>query len=305
MKPLIIKAIGLFIVANIFFSCKKTDINQTTSHPGSGTGSVEGIVTDLNNAPVSNATVAGGTATTTTDASGKFTLSKVQFSADSVVLIVTKDGFFEGSKNFASNNNDVSNAKIQLITKPASGTFAASSGGNITASGGGSVNFSAGFVNASNGNAYSGTVSVSSVYFNPADPNFAASVPGNLKIASAANPKGILQSFGAVVVEMNDASGNKLQLASGKTATIALPIPSALQNMAPSSIPLWYFDDTKSSWTREGSATKQGSNYIGTVKHFTFWSAGDLAGSINLTVTIIDSLKNTPFANRLVTLTRF
>jgi hypothetical protein len=52
----------------------------------------------LNNSPVSSAIVTGGSATATTDASGKFTLSKVQFNSDTVVVTVTKNGFFEGSK---------------------------------------------------------------------------------------------------------------------------------------------------------------------------------------------------------------
>jgi len=292
------------IVVILFFACKKNDHVQNTPPPGLGTGSVTGIVTDLNNAPVSNAAVAGGTATAITDANGKYALAKVQFNTDTVLVNVTKDGFFEGSKIFASSNNSVSNAAIQLIPKPASGTLSALSGGNISASGGGSVNFSSGFINAANGNSYTGNVSVSAFYLDPTDQNFSAHAPGNLKAASISNQQGVLQSFGVAVVEMSDASGNKLQLASGKTATITLPIPSALQRMAPALIPLWYFDDTKGVWKQEGTATKQGSNYVGIVRHFSFWSAGDLAGSVKLTATFIDSLKGGAFINKMVTITR-
>jgi hypothetical protein len=53
----------------------------------------------LNNTPLSNTTVAGGTDTTITDANGKFILTKVQFTADTVLVNVTKSGFFQGSKN--------------------------------------------------------------------------------------------------------------------------------------------------------------------------------------------------------------
>ncbi|WP_276501440.1 PKD domain-containing protein [Terrimonas pollutisoli] len=287
----------------ILFACKKTNDIQST--PGTGNGSVQGVITDLNNSPVSNATVTGGTATATTDASGKFTLTKVQFTADTVVVTATKNGFFEGSKKFAASNNAVSNAKIQLIPKSVSGSFTATSGGNVTIAGGGSVNFGSGFVTASNGNAYTGNVSVSAHYLDPADQNFSAYAPGELKAAGANNQQGTLQSFGVVAVEMNDAAGNKLQLASGKTATITIPIPSTLQSSAPSSTPLWYFDVTKGAWKQEGSATKQGSNYIGVVNHFTFWNVGDIAGSVvNLSATFIDSISGTPFANKLVTITR-
>lgn len=254
----------------ILLSCKK----NSESNPGDGNGTVQGVITDLNNSPVGNATVTGGTATATTDASGKFTLSKVQFSSNTVVVIVTKNGFFEGSKNFAASNNAVSNVKIQLIPKTVLGTIAASSGGDITLPGGGSINFNPGFVTASNGNAYSGNVSVSAHYFNPSDPNFSAYTPGDLKAAGINNPQGALQSFGVVTVEMDGASGNKLQLAAGNKATITLP--TTLQGKAPVYVPLWYFDATKGAWKQDGVAEKQGSNYISTVSHFSSWNPGNI-----------------------------
>jgi PKD repeat protein len=288
----------------ILSACRK--YNDIQSGSGTENGTVRGIITDLNNSPVSNATVKGGTATATTDASGKFSLTRVQFTSDSVVVTATKDGFFESAKKFAGSNNAISNVVIQLITKSVSGTFTASSGGNVSIQDGSSVNFGAGFITASNGNAYTGNVSVSVLYLNPADQSFSKSTPGDLKSAGNTNQPGVLQSFGVVAVEMNDAGGNKLQLANGNTASITIPIPATLQNKAPSSIPLWYFDITKGAWKQEGSATKQGSNYIGVVSHFTFWNAGDIAGTlVTLSVTFIDSISRKPFANKLVTITRY
>lgn len=287
-----------------FFSCQK-DVQSTDRRGGTGNGSVAGVITDLNNIPVSNATVAGGTATTITDADGKFTLTKVQFTADTVVVNVTKDGFFQGSKNFGSTTNVVNDAKIQLIPKPASETIAASSGGNVAVPGGGSVDFTGGFVNASNGSAYTGNVSVSTIYLNSTDQNFSASVPGNLKVVSATNQQGVLQSFGVVAVELNDASGNRLQLAQGKTATISLPIPAALLANAPASIPLWYFDDVRGWWKKEGTANKQGNNYVGVVNHFSFWNVGDIAGSGSVNLRVIVTIDTgILYTNKLVTITR-
>ncbi|MBI2730286.1 MAG: carboxypeptidase regulatory-like domain-containing protein [Sphingobacteriales bacterium] len=200
---------------------------------------VTGVVTDPGNNAVGNAIVKGGTASATTDANGKFSLTKVQFSSDSVVVTVTKDGFFEGTKKFAASNNAVSNATIKLITKSVSGTVTAASGGTVSITGGSAVNLTAGFITASNGNAYTGNVSVSINYLNPADQGFNTSAPGDLKSAGNTNQPGVLQSFGVIAVEMNDAGGNKLQLANGNTAAITIPIPSALQSKAPSSIPYY------------------------------------------------------------------
>jgi hypothetical protein len=304
MKKLYSKNTTIIIITLIIilFACKKT--NESNPGDGNSSGTVQGVITDLNNSPVSNATVTGGSATATTDANGKFTLTKVQFTANTVVVNVTKDGFFQGSKKFGSTTNTVNNAVIQLISKPASATIAASSGGNVSISGGGSAVFNGGFVNASNGNAYTGNVSVSAIYLNPTDQNFNTAAPGNLKSAGAFNQPGDIQSFGVVAVELNDASGNNLQLAQGKTATITLPIPAALLSKAPASIPLWYFDNTSGLWKQEGTAAKQGSNYVGVVNHFSFWNVGDIAGSINLTASFTDSARGTPFVNKLVTIIR-
>jgi len=274
MKKLYSKITAVIIITVIIIlsACNKS--GEPNPGDGSGTGTVQGVITDLNNSPVSNATVTGGTATAITDVSGKFTLTKVQFNSDTVVMTVTKNGFFEGSKKIVSSSNAASNVKIQLIPKTVLGTFAASSGGDITLPGGGSINFSPGFVTASNGTAYTGNVSVSAHYLNPSDPNFSAYTPGDLKAAGANNPQGALQSFGVVAVEIDGASGNKLQLAAGKKAIITLP--TALQGKAPLYVPLWYFDATKGAWKQDGIAEKQGSNYISTVSHFTSWNPGNI-----------------------------
>ena len=291
MKKLYSKNITviIFTVIIILSACKKSNQSNpgdgNSSIPGTGNGTIQGVITDLNNSPVSNATITGGSATATTDASGKFTLTKVKFNSDTVVVIVTKNGFFEGAERFVSGNQSVSNATIKLIPKKVLGTFAASTGGNITLPGGGSINFSPGFVTASNGNAYTGNVSVSAHYLSPSDPNFSAYTSGDLKAAGANNPQGSLQSFGVVAVEMDGASGNKLQLAAGNKAIITLP--TTLQDKAPLYVPLWYFDATKGTWKQDGIAEKQGSNYISTVSHFTDWNPGNIVDTsqyIRLTI---------------------
>ena len=144
-----ITSITLIIITVIIIlsACKKS--SQSDPGDGNGSGTVQGVITDLNNSPVSNATVTGGSATATTDASGKFTLTKVQFNSDTVVVIVTKNGFFEGQKNLFQVTTLSAMQKFKLIPKTVLGTFAASSGGDITLPGGGSINFSPGFVTAS------------------------------------------------------------------------------------------------------------------------------------------------------------
>jgi len=201
------------------------------------------------------------------------------------------------------NTNSVNNVKIQLIPKIVSGSFATGTGGNVNVSGGGTVSFVASSVaNATTKVAYTGDVSVSTFYLNPADANFKEYMPGDLRGINSSNQESILNTFGMLSLEMDDASGEKLQLAAGKTATITLPIPSAMQANAPATIPLWYFDETKGFWKQEGSASKQGTNYVGTVAHFSFWASGQLQQSVKLDAAFKDSTGKF-LANKLVTIT--
>ena len=253
---------------------------------------------------MSGALVAAGASATTTDANGQFTLTNIQLDKDAGFVKVTKTGYFTGSRTFLVNANTTNNIKIQLLPKTVSGTIASSSGGNVDVTGGAKINFTTGsFVNAASNTAYTGNVAVSGYYLNPADANFRAHMPGDLRGVSTTNKECILKSFGMLSVEMNDAGGQKLQLATGKTATITIPIPSAMQAAAPATIPLWYFDETKGIWKEEGTATKQSTNYIGTVSHFSFWNAGEQGADVQLDATFKRDSTGLALTNKLVTIT--
>src|SRR5262249_46667295 len=154
-----------------------------------------------------------------------------------------------------------------------SGTVSGSGGGTVTVQGGGNVVFAGNsFVNTAGNSAYTGTVSVSTYFLNPTASNFTDIMPGTLRGISANNEETGLQSFGMMAVELTGAGGEKLQLGANKTATLTFPIPAGLQASAPATIPLWSFNDTTGLWKEEGFATKQGTNYVGSVSHFSFWN---------------------------------
>jgi hypothetical protein len=64
-----------------------------------------------------------------------------------------------------------------------------------------------------------------------------------------------------------------------------MPIPNSLQSAAPATIALWYVDEASGLWKEEGSATKQGNTYVGSVKHFTFWNCDFGSAGIYLNLT--------------------
>jgi hypothetical protein len=279
----------------IFASCQKViddfptnDLPDLTSKVNS---SVSGFVTDENNAPVNGATVHFGNQTFTTDSYGYFSFNNVEVIQNAAEVVVKKSGYFPGIKTYIATNNKSAFFRIKLIPKNTAGTFIASNGGNVTLTNGASVVFPAdAVVIASSGIAYNGSVNVSASWINPTANDVSPTMPGDLRGIDAQGSLKILESFGMMAVELTDASGQLLQIAPGKKATLTFPIPSAILNNAPVSIPLWYFDESLGLWKEEGAATKTGNSYIGEVSHFSFWNCDVPNNYVKFNCTILDAL---------------
>lgn len=97
-------------------------------------------------------------------------------------------------------------------------------------------------------------------------------------------------------VELTGASGEKLQLAPRKPATITMPMDASVLAHAPASIPLWHFDEAKGIWVEEGSATKKGNVYTGSVSHFSFWNFDWPQDLVQFECTVVD-IENAPMSN--------
>jgi hypothetical protein len=97
-------------------------------------------------------------------------------------------------------------------------------------------------------------------------------MPGDLVGLNENNERGALGSLGMVAVELVSASGDPLQVKEGKKVTMKVNVPAAMLATAPATIPMWYFDEARGYWTREGSAELQGNQYVTEVPHFSFWN---------------------------------
>ena len=100
-----------------------------------------------------------------------------------------------------------------------------------------------------------------------------------------------------MAVELSTENGEPLQIAPDKQATLRVPVPDALLNNAPTTIPLWYFDEEMGLWIEDGLGQLAGNFYEGKVAHFTFWNWDVPYDFINLNATISIFETNTPFAN--------
>src|SRR5882672_3985582 len=249
--------------------------SNSNGNPPPATGTVSGVVIATGSGqPLSGVTVSAGARTTTTDAAGRYALTTVP-AAPTTVVKFDLAGYVRGVSSVTLAGGATVLANPQLTAVATSQQFNA---GNATVvsvpNSTGQVSLPAsGLVNPATGTAASGTVTAQVTPIDPAASP--AAMPGNFQATGAAAPVTI-ESFGALDVVLRDGSGNTLNLASGKTATIRIPVATR-STAAPSSIPLYYFDETSGMWVEQGTATLQGvapdQYYEGTVQHFTTWNA--------------------------------
>ena len=270
-----------FLALTLFNSCKKgpdDDIpnvpDQTPDFVTKVTASVvSGFVVDQNNDPVVGATVKAGSTSTLTDKYGYFEFRNVSVIKDAAVVTVEYAGYFKGIKTFIAAENKGAFFRIKLLPKQVDGTVSASSGGIVALTNGLSITFPAnGIKVATSGAAYSGTVNVAVHWIDPTSPELNMIMPGDLRGINSNGFMKLLTTYGMAAVELSGAGGELLQMADGKNAGISFPIPASLSATAPSTIPLWYFDEVKGLWKEEGTATKSGDKYVGNVAHFSFWN---------------------------------
>jgi hypothetical protein len=264
----------LLLFFAVSLSCNKTDTGSNTYTPEYVKATISGRVIDDASRPVNGALVKIGSASATTNVNGAFTISDVTIDKTAALIKVEKDGFFLGTKTLVAIANKSNQATIKLIRKILAGTITGSGGGTINVpSNGGSIAFDANSViDPATNTAYTGTVAVHAFFINPEAPDFNEIMPGTLRGITITNEETGLQSFGMMAVELSGSAGQKLQIAPGKTATLQFPIPASLQAEAPATIPLWSLDETTGLWKQEGSATREGTEYIGNVSHFSFWN---------------------------------
>ncbi len=269
--------IGVVLCA-LLFGC-----GGGTSQPPAPTGTVSGtVVSAATGTGLGGVTVTGGGQTATTTSTGSFTLSGVAV-GDAVVVKFGLQAYAPGYRSVKVQADTTSTASTRLTPVGATQAISATTGGTVAMPQGPAqvVLPANGLVDKSTGAAASGQVTVA---ITPIDPALdAANMPGDYSARSAAGGAQTIESFGAVSVTLSDAAGNRLDLASGQTATLRIPLASR-SAAPPATIPLYYFDETAGVWVEQGTATLGGSApnqyYEGTVSHFTYWNADRPAETI-------------------------
>jgi len=298
-------SIILFSSSFFYYGCKKDSTPSNSNSnitPNGGTSAIyiTGAVLDENNAPVAGATVSAYGTTTVTSSAGIFSFDRISVPKDRFFVKVEKSGYFSQSRAEKVGSDTTVTLNFKLMSSAATHTIAASDGGEAVLDNGSKVKLSAQSVVKEDGSTYTGTVNMAVKYLDPTSSDFASVIPGgDMSALRTDNSSTTLYSYGVMRVKLTGNSGENLQLASGKTSEITMDIPASMRADAPATIPLWYFDEVKGMWKEEGTATKQGDKYVGTVKHFTDWNC-DVPGNTATVKGRVVDCKGKPFPGVVV-----
>ena len=265
-----ISLLSVLIILLIFVSCRKEDNSvNPNDNPVTKYGNINGKVVTTGGLGLSGVAVSVGTQTAFTDEKGGFILTKIGV-GDRVLVNFKSDNYVSTQKVVSVKANrtvDIDASMIQIGKK----TTVSGASGGIVQFGTAKLDFPSNAFTDSKGIMYSGNVQVNATYFDPSADAFLGCFPGEFNGTRTDNSESQIESFGFINVELLNGT-EKMQIASGKQVTITVPISAKLLAKAPTTIPLWYYDDTKGKWIEEGSATKTGNTYVGTVKHFSNWN---------------------------------
>lgn len=290
----------LLLVNAIFLACNKDD---RVSYVPEYTVTFAGRIIDENGQAVEGAQVDAGNEQALTDKNGVFRLHPVLVEASNAILRVSKAGYFQFSRAYQVQDRSIQSVEIQLLQKQQVGDFNTASGGSVNLTGGARLNFPANGVIRKAGGAYNGQVLVYAHYLDPTSPDLLLNMPGDLRAFDAEGKEGVLSTFGMLAVEIESPSGEALQIASGAEAEISMPIPLEKSAVAPAVIALWYYDHDSARWIEEGSAQKTGNEYVGKVKHFSFWNCDAFSEVVNLSGKIFLENRGTPLSHVRIRLT--
>jgi len=258
-----------------------------------------GRVIDVNRNPIEGVSIRIGNSAATTDNRGGFIIFNASVFERFAYITATKAGFIQGSRALVPNDG-VNIVTIMMLDDTVIDTTESGETKTISLSNGASVTLNGEYVD-EDGNPYTGTVDVILHHLDPANDDMNIQMPGMLYAGTRNNEEQMLQSYGMLGVELRGANGEELNIAPGSSAEIRIPIDSSLIPTAPSTIILWYFDETKGYWVEDGIATLIGNEYVGTVTHFSFWNCDANFPTVNLCINVTDENGN-PLANQTLTL---
>ncbi|GKS65433.1 hypothetical protein YTPLAS72_27370 [Nitrospira sp.] len=255
-------------------ACGGSESPPVPPAPSVSNGTLTGrVIASDGTGGIPNATVAVGSARTSSGSDGSYTLSVPP--ADRTVVRVEASGFAENLRLARVTAGQTTPLTIQLVRAGVAQTVSRASGGTVTL-----PNSTASLVLPANGllpqtgGTPAADVTVSLTPITVAGTT--NEMPGDFTTATGGGIAQI-ESFGALLVDIRDTNNATYGLASGSTATIRIPVSTRSSAVLPTTIPLYYLDLATGRWVEDGQATLGGSAsdrfYEGVVSRIAYWNA--------------------------------
>lgn len=272
MRRITLLSLVSLLILVVWSGCNVESVAPDNT-PKTVTTTVAGQVVDESGKPVQGAQIAAYGKTAVTTQYGTFLIKGVAAPQERCLVKVSKSGYFDGFRAEQPLAGGITQMRIGLMSNAPQGSFPTSAGRTVTAPNSmASVAFPPNGYVTESGTPYAGEVSYVVRHLNPTAPNFFDFFSGDFQGVRTDGSMTEMLSYGVLQVELTGANGEKLNLATGKKATVNYPLPSKMTTDAPAEMPLWWFDGTKGMWKEEGKAVRQGNFYTGTVSHFTPWN---------------------------------
>lgn len=287
MKPYSILVVLFLSIILVSISGCTFDSGNSPSQTQTVNTIVAGQILDETGTPVPNAEVSVGSAKTSTTLYGTFMLTNLNVPSDRVVVKAVKDGYFTAFRAEEPKSGKITQIILRMMSNAPQGNFSASSGKTLTLGNNASVVFPANGYVTTSGAAYTGNVNYVVKHLDPESGTFYDNFVGDFQGRSSDGSIANLLSYGVLRVELTGIKGEKLNLAKGSTAKLSVPIPTSMQSYAPSTLPLWSFDETLGMWKEESVATKTGNTYTGYVSHFSDWNFDAKGDTASLVIKVV------------------
>lgn len=292
-------AITIMDYGRLAVSLSGTVRSYSADYATAGTGISGAAVTVTQYAGISRAL---GTAET--DANGKYSI-QLRANPGRVNINATADGFASQSTIIDLTEGSGATADLAMLPVQVVQNFQPENDAGIQLEGHTVVSVPANSLVTANGNAVTGEATAMVTVLDPS--RDAAVMPGELvRWNTETETTDEIESFGAMNVVFADANGERLNLASGKQASISIPLAGGQRpEDAPATIPLFYWSDARGYWIEEGEAAlREIANgrwaYTGSVGHFTTWNADSAYDSVTISGCVNDQDGN-PAKNAKVT----
>lgn len=300
VKKLVFGVSGILLVALLIWGCGSSSSSSSSAPDTQSYAVVNGTVYNTSGTALSGVDVTASGSTAATNSEGWFSVQVTPSSA--VSLTFTNDDYVTTYTVASIAAGASIYQEVHMVDAASSQSLSASTGGVITSetstSLSGSVSFPANSLADADGDAYTGTASVTATFFDPTVTEEANAFPGNYEGLATTGAVVPIKSYGFTDIAVTDTSGNSLDIASGSNATITIPVPTDMQGDAPATIPLWYYDTTNGQWVSSGEATYNSSldAYVGNINHLSYWNADYMYDQAYIVGTVVDGSAN-PIAN--------